>query len=91
MAAVFSFPMSEGRNHLFPREGVDLACVNPANCRNTLPFSLSRQSAPVLYGSRNMPAGFEFHDTETCPSPRIAVLESVEDYWRQDFLKTFTD
>ena len=81
--------MANGRNVLHPRPGVSLVCVDPLRCGDTHP---QRMEGPFsLYGVSEAPRGFEYHDTQQCPAPRIRVFETLEDYWSQDFLRTFTD
>jgi hypothetical protein len=73
----------------FPTKGVNLICIDPAKCETTLPYS--NTSVPVLYGVTQSPTGFRNHDVNECPVPRTAYFENVEEYWKQDFMKTFTD
>ena len=72
-----------------PSKGINLICIDPLNCRSTTAFS--NTSLPVLYGVTETPLGFQSHDPLQCPAPRISYLESVESYWKQDFMQTFTD
>lgn len=81
--------MANGRNVIRPRLGVSLACVDPDRCGDTHPLGTT-QGPLSLYGAEP-PSGFTYHDTLQCPSPRIQVFETLEDYWSQDFLRTFTD
>jgi hypothetical protein len=73
----------------YPTRGINIICIDPLHCENTLAYS--NTAVPILYGVTKLPTGFQNHDPIQCPSPRIAYLESVEDYWKQDFMKTFTD
>lgn len=86
---LFSYPMANGRNVQNPRPGVSLACVDPATCGDTHPLTM--QGPFSLYGASDPPRGFEYHDTRMCTAPRIQVLETLDEYWAQDFLRTFTD
>lgn len=86
---VYSFPMANENYVKFPTKGVNLICIDPTKCGNTLPYS--NTSVPVLYGVTQNPTGFRNHNVSQCPVPRTAYFESVEDYWKQDFMKTFTD
>lgn len=86
---VYSFPMANENYVKFPTKGVNLICIDPSKCETTVPYS--NTSVPVLYGVTQSPTGFRNHNVDECPVPRTAYFESVEDYWKQDFMKTFTD
>jgi hypothetical protein len=74
-----------------PLPGIFLSCVDPADCRDTLYVEGKQKSRPVIYGAPSTPPGFVFHDKNQCPAPRTNTFQTLEDFYAQDFLQTFTD
>ena len=88
---LFSFPMKENFPVHHPHPGIYLTCVNPEDCRDTFFVNGSHNPRPVIYGVESFPPGFVKHDTLTCPVPRTNTFQTLEEFYGQDFLQTFTD
>jgi len=74
-----------------PVPGIYLTCVDPEDCRNTLFVNGAHNPRPVIYGVKTFPPGFVRHDSRTCPIPRVNTFQTLEEFYNQDFLQTFTD
>jgi len=74
-----------------PRPGIYLTCVNPEDCRDSSYVKGSHNPRPVIYGVSTFPQGFVEHDPRTCPVPRTSTFQTLEEFYSQDFLQTFTD
>ena len=79
------FPVQE------PLPGIFLSCVDPEDCRDSLYVKGAQKPRPVIYGARSTPPGFVFHDKNQCPIPRANTFQTLEEFYAQDFLQTFTD
>ena len=74
-----------------PLPGIFLSCVDPEDCRDTLYVEGKQKSRPVIYGAPSTPPGFVFHDKNQCPAPRTNTFQTLEEFYKQDYLQTFTD
>ena len=88
---LFSFPMKENLPINDPLPGIYLPCVDPEDCRDTRYVQGIQKPRPVIYGASSVPPGFVFHDETQCPVPRFSTFQSLEEFYNQDFLQTFTD
>ena len=88
---LFSFPMKENFPVHHPRPGIYLTCVNPEDCRDSSYVKGSHNPRPVIYGVSTFPQGFVKHDPRTCSVPRTSTFQTLEEFYSQDFLQTFTD
>lgn len=76
---------------LDPIPGIYLSCVDPKDCRDSLYKRGSQKPRPVIYGAASTPFGFVFHNKDQCPVPRTSTFQTLEEFYAQDFLQTFTD
>lgn len=76
---------------LTPKTGIYLSCVDPDDCRDTLYVEGLQKPRPVIYGAQSTPPGFVHHDKTECPVPRQGTFQTLEEFYNQDFLRTFTD
>ena len=74
-----------------PLPGIYLSCVDSKECRDSLYVNGSHNPRPVIYGAPSVPPGFVFHDKDQCPVPRTSTFQTLEEFYAQDFLQTFTD
>ena len=88
---LFSFPMKENFPVHTPLPGIYLTCVNANDCRDSFYVQGSHNPRPVIYGVNSYPPGFVKHDSSTCPVPRTSTFQTLEEFFSQDFLQTFTD
>lgn len=79
------FPVQE------PRQGIYLTCVDKNDCRDTDFVTGEQLTRPIIYGTSVHPPGFQSHNSTTCPIPRVNTFQTLEDFYNQDFLQTFTD
>jgi hypothetical protein len=88
---LYSFPMKDFLPVQSPQPGLFLACVDPLNCVDTQYVEGKQAVRPVIYGSPTLPPNFQFHDTQSCPTPRVSTFQTLEEFYNQNFLQTFTD
>jgi hypothetical protein len=88
---LYSFPMKDFFPVQSPQPGLFLPCVDPQNCADTQYVEGKQAVRPVIYGSPTLPPNFQFHDTQSCPTPRVSTFQTLEEFYNQNFLQTFTD